>query len=912
MKKAVTSASKGSCPLLLSLAARLLAIGVGGAVILLPSFQVLSQPPPSELPDAKEAPAAEEEAAEEGPEESGEEEEEAEDNKTDGSEVESAEGDDSSSEEVMSEAPEEEEPEPYEPAKAPSTPSIETVCQGKRIRRVLVQGARRVAKEDVLATMRLGPRDLCVDEAVSRDVRALWDLGFFDDIVIRARERGPKAIDLIVQVQERPAIGKVVFNGNDEVDDEDIEEKITLEEGEILSVPEVESQITEIRDLYAEEGFFLAKVTYELRKIDKENKEVEVRFNIVEGPEVKVRRVRFTGNRKIKTEELQKIMQTRETGFFSFISSNDKFNRDAFRDDVTRIQAYYYDKGYLSMRLGTPRIEITPDRRFIDVTIPVTEGKRYRIGKIVVEEIDASGKKIKPIGGAKALREEIDAEGGEWFSRSTFAEGVQVISRRYKDHGYAQVEVNPVTDLRPGKLIVDVTVRIRRGPKVRIERINILGNSKTRDLVIRRELNIAEGDWYSQTKIERSRNRVEALGYFETVTVAEEAGSSRKRVILNFEVAERSTGQFQVGAGFSSVESILLNAQVQQENFLGRGYTLGFQLQLSGIRRLFQVRFVEPYLLGTRWSLGLEVFRNVRQFQDFVQRSTGGAITFGHPIVDDRLRFSLRYRAENVVIDPRTGGAFGFGAGQGFSIFQRLPLSDLYQDGFISSVRFGLSWDDRNNRLFPSEGIFLSGSTEVADNFTGSQNIFTRQTFIARFYKKLFGGMVLKFNNEWGLITSREEEGVPIFIRYFLGGIFSIRGYSFNSIGPRAGLTRALDPNSSVDPQGVVIGGNLQAFYNLELEFPIVDSVGIKGVVFHDGGNAWNLENTLCDTPASSITDPAADPCSVDIWRIRTSWGFGVRWFSPLGPLRFEWGIPIRRREFEDRIRFEFTIGNFF
>ena len=793
---------------------------------------------------------------------------------------------------------------------APRMQTPRTVCHGKRIRRIRVRGGQRVSEDDVRATIELRSGVPCTDAEVARDVQALWDLGFFDDIVVEANPVGQQ-VDLIISVLERPAIGRIRYVGNDELEDSDLDEKVTLREGGVLSLPEVRRQVTRIRDLYAEKGYFLAAVQPDVRRLP-ENNEVEVRFLIQEGPEVTVRRVRFIGNRNIDTDELLGFMRTSESGFWSFLSSNDTFNREHFDEDVTRVQAIYYDRGYLAVNVGTPRVELTPDRQHIDITIPIEEGPRFRIGRLRVAELNPDGEEIEPLGGRRRLRGQIEADPGDWFSRSTIAQNLLEVTRFYRDLGYAHAEIVPETELDMGRRKVHVVVTIRRGPLVHIERININGNTKTRDLVIRREIQVVEGALYSQTGVEDSKSRIMALGYFERADVSEERGSAEDLIVLNFEVAERPTGTFQVGAGFSSIESFIFTAQVQQQNLFGRGQSLSLQLQLSGIRQLAQLRFVEPYLFDTEYTAAAEAFKTIRQFQDFNRDSTGGSLTLGHPILHDNLRAFLQYKGEYVDVSSRTGPLFGGGGGAGFNIYQRLPLANLFRDGLTSSARLSLTWDSRDNRLFPTGGVYASASAEVADVFLGSDNVFLRYTAFGRFYQRIVGDLVLKLNTEWGLITSREREGVPVFERYFLGGIFNVRGFSLHSVGPRAGLPLVTDPNAAVSDRGAAIGGNMQLFYNLELEFPIIESVGIRGVVFTDGGNTWNLENSLCQAPTPEFADPSADPCTVDITDLRTSWGFGFRWISPLGPLRFEWGLPFSPRAYERDILFEFTIGNFF
>ncbi len=795
---------------------------------------------------------------------------------------------------------------------APAGPFIpHTLCEGRIIKRIKVQGQRRVAEEDILASLELSAGQACKDESVAQEVRSLWNLGFFDNIAVDAHEVDASKVELTFVVHERPAIGKIEFHGNNELEKSDLEEKLSLDVGSILSVPKVQRQLTRIRDLYAEKGYYLAKVTFHLFKMPED--EVLVRFEIEEGEAVSVRHIRFRGNRTITDEELKSAMQTQGTGFFSFLSSSDNFKKQQIEDDVTRLQVVYYDKGFLNVNVSEPHIEFSADQRYIDVSVAIKEGPRYRVRKVRVYEVNERGERVPVIGSEAELRKKVSLKRGDWFSRSTIGKDLLDIRTQYRDKGYAKVQIEPRPQLDDKNRLVDVDLVIQRGPLVRIERINIAGNSVTRDSVIRREIAIDEGDWYNQTLLERSKYRVNALGFFERVDVSETEGSKPNTLVLNFEVAERSTGQFQLGAGFSSFESFIFTSQVMQQNLFGRGQSLSLQLQLSGIRQLMQVSFIEPWLFDTRWTLGVDAYKTLRQFQAFARDSTGGEISLGHPIHWDELRVFLQYRFEDVKISGRSGGFFGAtGGGRGFNVFQRLPLANLFRSGVTSALRFTVSWDSRNNRLFPSDGVYTSASTELAESILGSTNTFVRNRVFARVYKELFAGFVFKMNTEWGLITSTQSQGVPIFERFFLGGIFNVRGFPFFSLGPRVGIPGTTDPNGNVADQGITIGGNMQAFYNIELEFPILSAVGIRGVVFTDGGNTWNTEQLLCQAPPGPLGDNTTDPCRHNLLDIRTSWGFGLRWISPLGPLRFEWGLPFARRSYERPILFEFTIGNFF
>jgi len=789
----------------------------------------------------------------------------------------------------------------------------ETICQGKRIVRIEVAGQGRVSSDDIRASLKLRDGFPCNDGEVTRDAQALWDLGYFRDVRVLAEPDGDGVV-IRFEVSERPAVGSIAYVGIDHLEQSDIEEKVTLKPGGILSVPDVRAQIDKIRDVYAEKGYFLAKVRYELA--DRPNNEVEVRFIIEEGEAVSVRRIRFVGNDKLSSRELKSVIQTSEKNVFSFISSSDKYKREIFDEDVNRIHALYYDFGYLTVELEDPRIELSPERRYIDVTIPVKEGPRFKVGRVRVMELDNEGKEIEPLPGRKLLRESVDQNPGDWFSRSTIARNLQDITRYYRDRGYAKVEVNPETAMHMDERKVDVSLTIRRGPLVYVERINVKGNTKTRDTVLRREARIVEGDLYSQTLVERSKERMTALGYFESVTVSEEPGSGPDRIVINFEVAEKPTGTFQLGAGFSSQEVFLLNGQIQQENLLGRGQSLALNLQLSGIRQLAQLRFFEPYLFETDWSTSVEVFKILQQRRDFDRDSTGASLTMGHPLdfISENLRIYATYRLEYIDIKPSTGGVFGRGSGLNYTLFSFLPLRNLFNSGRTSALRLAISWDTRNNRLFPTNGVYAMASTEISDKTIASDNDFIRHEINFRVYKPIWGPFVFKLQTQWGLVTSRDGKGVPIYERYFLGGITDVRGFDIQSLGPRIGIAGTFnDPTyQTVAPRGEPFGGNMELYYNMEIEFPLIESVGIKGVLFQDGGNAWNLEKSLCG-PAPTANDPSIQPCSKDLSRLRTSWGFGIRWFSPLGPLRFEWGFPFNpRRPYEDTYEFQFNVGNSF
>ncbi|MFC1641428.1 outer membrane protein assembly factor BamA [Myxococcota bacterium] len=802
---------------------------------------------------------------------------------------------------------------PTEAAPAPTQmpPNDAEQSRGQPIVSILVAGNRRVSTRDILSYLHLRVGRSFAPETLTQDVRELWNSGFFEDIEVDL-ERGDQGVTLRFVVRERPNIRGVEFEGNEEIDDEDLLEAIGVKSDTILSRPAVGRAVQKIRDLYAEKGYFLAEVEPEVTP--QRHNEVTVKFVVREHRQVSVRRITIIGNEHISTEELRSTMYTGATGILSF-GSGGPYRQDAFERDIAMISALYYDRGFLEVSVNTPRIMLTPDRSGVEISVTLNEGPRYRVRQLRVYERGTNGEEVEPINGRRYLRNMVRSRAGDYFNRAELLEDLGAVRTLYRDHGFANVEADPDTRLHPDTREVDVFVPVVRGPLVRFERIEIRGNSKTRDKVVRREMVVKEGEPFHETNLEESRRRITALGYFERVDLSTEQGSAPDRINVFVEVAERATGTFQLGVGFSSLENFIATAQVQQANIFGRGQMLSLQGQISGLRRLVDLRFIEPYFLDSRFSTSVNLFIQDRTYNDFAQLSRGGSLTFGYQLIEPYLIASLTYNGSQEDVSTERTTTFLSSTTSYVSVFHQLPLANLFNDGFTSSLRPALTYDTRDDRLFPTSGLYLYASSELASRWFGSENQFLKHRFTGRFYYPLLGPLVLKFNAEAGHVTSPVREGVPIFARFFLGGIYDVRGFEYQSIGPRLPLTSSTDPNSAPIPSGATIGGNLMYYQNLELELPLIEAVGIRGVVFTDAGNAWNLEQNYCDAaqgnPLPGVQKPCFDGLST-LTRLRTSWGFGLRWFSPMGPLRFEWGFPFKPLATEETYKFEFTIGNFF
>lgn len=737
---------------------------------------------------------------------------------------------------------------------------------------------------------------------IREDIRAMWKMGFFADITVEALPSAKGGVVVIFAVKEKPSVRKILISGNNGLDLEKINDVLDLKRDGILNITKIKANRTKIHDLYVEEGYYLAGVEYEVTEVNEA--EVDVIFIIDEHSKVEIREVSFIGNEKIPDSELRSIIQTSKGGALSFLSDGGVYQEEMFERDLLMITAYYYDRGFINVKIGTPQIRLSRDKKYMYLSIPIDEGPVFEVGAI-----DFKGDMI---GDKGAYYSRLTIKPGANFNRSKVGQDIVRLNDYYKDRGYAYVNVTPLTNVDLDRRIVDISFEIEKGKKVYFERINVRGNSKTRDKVVRREMKIAEGELYNQTNLEVSKRRVTALGFFEKVDISTKRGSSDEFIVVNIEIAERPTGSFQIGAGFSSVESFIAQAQISQNNLFGRGQTLSLQAQLSSLRQLFLLRFVEPWFLDSRWTFAFDVFNQVRAFSGFARNAVGGNLTWGYPLSFESRAF-LTYKLEDVSVSTSSGGFTNIGAIQ--EPVEADSVANLFRGGITSSLRASINYDSRNNRLFPTAGWYHNAFVEVADTFTGSQNIFVRYGGFSRHYQPLFGPFILKTNAEIGVTTSRDPLGVPITERYLIGGINDVRGFAPRSLGPQL---RVAQPGDIGQPlRNLPLGGNMQLIWNSEIEFPLFKQVGISGVVFFDAGNAYNLEDRYCSGSfqtgdVSAKFDPCFDFPNSILKGIRTSVGFGFRWFSPIGPLRFEWGIPLDRQEGEQPLVFEFTIGNFF
>lgn len=790
------------------------------------------------------------------------------------------------------------------PAAWAQAPVSVEALEGSVLRDLAFEGLRRVeaAAIRVVLTSREGQPFRV--EAVAEDVRAIFGMGFFEDVEVYADRADSGGVVVTYRVVEKPAVRKTEVEGNTAVSTDDIEEVLDIRPFTIFDESRVRQNVQKIKDLYNDKGYYLADVDFRVEP--GAESEVTVVFVVNESAKVQVRSIEFVGNTAFDDATLRTGIETREGGLLSFVDKSGTYKKDAFQVDILRITSRYFDSGYINVQVDPPDIEISPDRRFIYITIRITEGEQFYVG-----ELDFSGDLIVP---KEELFGKLDLKTGNMFSRSKLSQDLLELKTVYEDQGYAYANITPLTSVDPETRRIDVTFDVQKGDLVYYERINVVGNTKTRDKVVRRELRIYEGELTSASKRELSRRRVNALGFFETVEIRTKRGTTDRLQIVEVEVKERATGTFQVGAGFSSVENFIFTAQIAQQNFLGRGQSLQLSASISSIRQLFNLRFVEPYFLDTRWLLSVSAFNTELRFTNFARAARGGEVLFGHPIsfITEDLQISAGYRIEFVDSSDVFGG--------------NTPLyQPLNNSGRVSQLRGILTYDTRDNRLFPTRGMFHSASVDVSEKWLGATDnrSFQRLRLFARFYYPLVWKFIGRLQLRMGWLNPASDFQFAPSENFIIGGIQTLRGYAPLSVGPERQAIPNPSGSDDVDPFTedfvFVEGGNKEFIMNAEIEFPLVESIGIRGVVFVDAGNVYGQdENFFYFDGAVRPNQRGADdrfefeyedlPLGL-LW----SAGFGFRWFSPIGPLRFEWGFPLTRRPRDVQSPlFEFSIGNSF
>lgn len=747
-------------------------------------------------------------------------------------------------------------------------------ARAQTVQKIEISGQKKIESDAIQARIQSkvgSPLDV---ERVRQDILDLYETGYFYDIKVEKFPVAGGGLRLVYTVEEKPSMAEINFDGNDEIDDEELREISGLKAWEIFDVTKVREAIEKMEKLYQEKGFFLARVNYETKPMEGG---VALHFKVQENDKVKVRRINFLGNSRISSQRIKSVMMTQEGSFFSFLSGSGAYKQEAFDRDVQMINFLYYNEGFVQVKVDRPQVYVTPDKKSIYITIRIEEGEQFSVGRV-----DFSGDLLFS---EAELFETTQIEDEGIFKYEVLQRDLSELQAKYGDLGYAYANIIPRTRAREVDREMDITFEIDKGNKVYINRINVIGNSKTRDKVVRRELMIAEGELYNETRKRESFDNVKRLGFFEELNFNTKTPRGRNDLMdIDIVVKERNTGTIQAGAGYSSFFGFVLNGQVNQINFLGRGQSLGASIDYSKRQSLFRFSFTEPYLWDTEWSAGIDLYQNRRALTDFSENKTGVAFRFGHPLAP-YLRGYVRYKLDrtDLTLDADNNDP------------ELFPVETA--NGTSSSATFTLEYDKRDDRFAPTKGLFASTSLEYA-GIGGSLN-YTKGLSNVRYFKKVFWDVVWRNNLSYGFVSSNNpNKDVPFNELFLLGGANSLRGYRWFSVGRRKLSSRIRDQligegysqDEAINQAMRPFGGTQQLFYNMEFQFPLIREAGILGVAFYDIGDADN---------------------SIVVSQLRQDVGFGFRWFSPIGPLRFEWGFPLQRKaEYdEDAVNFEFAIG---
>lgn len=810
-------------------------------------------------------------------------------------------------------------------------------------------GRRRLDEFILRSAIDLMEGDILTSAGIRQAIVDIYETGYIEHVRVE-QLKSPSSLTntskLIFHITEKPAISSVSFSGNKKLNDESIEEVLDINEYDIYNATAIQRNIQAIRDKYIEKGYYLVEIDPVIEEIDPYS--VSLVLDIKERQKVIIRSISFTGNQSIPDKKLRRYMQTRQAGPLSFLGKAGNYSEEQLEMDTQMLRSALMEEGYADAKISKPQIFLSIDKRSLSIEIPIEEGVQYKIGNIklqgdFVEEEGLTKKAVRRIiAGDKAkdvqdrwkkekkrrikglqgndqwampIQQWLDfrdahppMETGDVFKLSSMQITMQEIVDYYGDQGYAFVNVVPLTNTDPESGVLELTFDIRKGPKMVIGRIDITGNDPTFDKVVRREIPINEGDLYSGSALTESRARLSRLGFFDEININTPRDGQGDELIMKVDVSEKPTGSFSVGAGFSNLENFMFNANISKNNFLGLGYTMSVAANISSVQQQGNLQLFDPYFLDSRWTLRVHGYSIARQFiENEYQR--GGSLAVGRYLDKrDDIRLEFDYTFENT------------GLSNIDAYKQKIMGGQLYRNGLTSTAGVSFVADKRNNRIQATQGLYVVASANLSGglrrnedefvNILGGEFNFFETRLNLRLYQPLIQSqkLIFKYNMTIGHLGSTDGSIIPYIHRYRAGGINSIRGYNWFSLGPFIRATGnnitsntntffngSDDPVSSEDQ--LVVGGTETFINNFEIESPILPSAGISLVTFFDAGNAFG--------------DPWGEG-RITFNGLRMAYGGGVRWVSPMGPLRFELGFPINRYENERNYVFDFSMGSFF
>jgi outer membrane protein insertion porin family len=715
------------------------------------------------------------------------------------------------------------------------------------VKELAVEGNRRVQEAVILNRVQTRIGSAFSPSQLSEDLRAIFALGFFDDVQAKV-EDFEGGIKVILVVVERPFVRDVEFVGNKKIDTAELQDQVDIKLGSVYNPVDVQKAKDKLRDHYEESGYFEAQITPEIERFA--SGDVKVVFSINEGRRITIDKIVIRGHRGLTESQIKKALATQEREFFIL---RGKLQRQKLDQDVERILSLYNDHGYIQARVEGYDTAVDRDRARVTVTFSLVEGPQYRVDQVRIQ-----GVSVFP---EEEVRRLIRIKSGDVYSRSRLREAVRAIADLYSTIGRAAVDVVPRSEPFPATATVNLIFDIAEGPEVYVERINISGNTRSQDKILRREIPMAEGDLFTLQKLQRARQRLINLGYFEKVDITTQPGKDKTRIIVNVEVTERPTGIFSIGGGFSSVDQFIATLDLSQRNFLGRGWEATLRIRLGGTTQQGIISFTEPWLFDRPLAAGFDLFNLNRQYDEFDYASLGGGLRLSHPFAEYwRWHTGYRLTRDDVSDISETASQ---------------DLKDQEGVSVTSLVSGSLIRDSRDNILTPTRGAHTTMTLDFAG--LGGDSRYIKTIASTSYFQPIWLNHILSGRVEVGAGWGWGGEELPVFERFYLGGPNTFRGMKFRRLSP-------------VDESGNRIGGTSDVLGNVEYIIPL--GFGIRLAAFFDIGNVYGFGTSF-------------DPTDT-----REAAGGGVRWMSPFGPIRIDYGILLDRRKGEDFGALHFSVGS--
>ncbi len=747
-------------------------------------------------------------------------------------------------------------------------------AQDTKITLIEIQGNKRIETATILAKLRSKEGDFFSPSLIKEDIKALYQLGHFEDVQVKT-EGFESGLKIIFSLKEKPLIREIIYEGNDEVSLETLKEGITLLPRTAYNQQLINENAEKLRLKYQDKGFYEAvvvPVVTELRNGDR-----NVTFYIEEGKKVKLSDVVITGNTALTSKEIKDALKNQEWWIFSFFGHSGALRTDELKEDVETIKNLYFNKGYIQVQVDDPVIEFKDKKKKNKLVLRfnVKEGDQFRVGSVTF--------KGNSIISSSELTKEVKLKPGDVFSRDLLRHDVSRVMDRYDGIARPFASVIPQFNIDSARKTVALTMEIQEGGEVRIGRIEITGNPKTRDKVIRREIRLDEGDLYSKKALKRSYDRINNLNFFESVDIVPERRQD-SIMDLNVKVKEKSTGMISVGGGYSSVDKMMGMIEFTQGNLFGRGQLLKIKAQvaMAGTTNQYMFSFVEPYLFDKQISGRVDLYSQTTEYDGYNAKSKGFGLSIGKTF-GEYVSTSLKYGLDSTKYTLSTENS-------------DTPPNDIktlindYGDGdpnsatiMTSSVTWSISRDSRDYYLDPKTGSRNSFFVQYAGGPLGGDPNFYKTVIDSAWYYPLFWDTVFMVRGRFGYMESLIDKPVPLTERFFVGGPGSVRGFQYGGAGP-------------IDDTGNRLGGTKELIFNFEYNFPLYPAARLKGLVFYDIGRAFGIE------PFRSFK----------IEDLAHSYGFGIYWLSPFGPLKFEFGFPLKKNSTDKLSSFDFSIGSQF